>query len=127
MLEHLWCQDKPRTTSDSQDSPWPGLGGSHHLPPYSILYTSPRRPHPNSFLSQDSQREVLKLLRLELLPLCGVITSCSDLRSRQGLRQICNSCQDLSNGVSHVTCMHRIQINSRHFVIESQTRPFFLP
>ncbi len=25
------------------------LGGSHHLPPYSILCTSPRGPHPNGF------------------------------------------------------------------------------
>jgi len=31
---------------DTQDSPWPRLGGSHHLPPYSILYTSPHGPHP---------------------------------------------------------------------------------
>jgi hypothetical protein len=27
--------------SDSQDSPQPGLGGSHHLLPYIILYSSP--------------------------------------------------------------------------------------
>jgi hypothetical protein len=40
---------------DTQDSPRPGLGGSHHLPPYNILYTSPRGPHPNGFLSWDSQ------------------------------------------------------------------------
>ncbi len=26
-----------------------GLGGSHHLPPYSIFCTSPRGPHPNDF------------------------------------------------------------------------------
>ncbi len=40
-----------RTTCnmDTQDSPQPGLGGSHHLPPYSILYTSPQGPHPNGF------------------------------------------------------------------------------
>jgi len=37
-LEHFWCTDKPRTYMDSQDSPRLGLGGSHHLPPYSILY-----------------------------------------------------------------------------------------
>ncbi len=35
--------------TDIQDSPRPRLGGSHHLPPYSILYTSPRSPHPNGF------------------------------------------------------------------------------
>ncbi len=35
--------------TDTQDSPRPGFGGSHHLPPYSILCDSPRRPHPNGF------------------------------------------------------------------------------
>ncbi len=34
---------------DTQDSPRPRLEGSHHLPPYSILCTSPRGPHPNGF------------------------------------------------------------------------------
>ncbi len=46
-LEHLWCWDEPR--ANTQDSPRPGLGGSHHLPPYSILCSSPRGPHPNGF------------------------------------------------------------------------------
>jgi len=32
---------------DSQDSPRPRLGGSHHLPPYSILYDSPWGLHIN--------------------------------------------------------------------------------
>jgi hypothetical protein len=36
-LEHFWCTDEPQANLDSQDSPWPELGGSHHLPPYSIL------------------------------------------------------------------------------------------
>ncbi len=43
-LEHLWCQDKPQATLDSQDSPQPGFGGSHHLPPiyYSLrLFMAP--------------------------------------------------------------------------------------
>ncbi len=35
--------------TDTQDSPRLGLGGSHHLPPYSILCTSPWGPHPNGF------------------------------------------------------------------------------
>jgi hypothetical protein len=45
---------------DSQDSPRPGFEGNHHLPPYRILYNSPRGPHPNDFLSQDSQVGVSK-------------------------------------------------------------------
>ncbi len=35
--------------TDTQDSPRPGLGGSHHLRPYSILCDSPRGSHPNGF------------------------------------------------------------------------------
>jgi hypothetical protein len=34
-----------------QDSPRPGLGGSHHLPPYSILCNAPPRLHPNGSFS----------------------------------------------------------------------------
>jgi len=34
-LEHFWCTDEPRVNTNSQDSP--GFGGSHHLPPYSII------------------------------------------------------------------------------------------
>jgi len=40
-LEHLWCTDESRAYTYSHDSPQPGLGGSHHLPPYSILYAWP--------------------------------------------------------------------------------------
>ncbi len=35
--------------TDTQDSPRPGLGGSHHLPPYIILCGWPRSLHPNGF------------------------------------------------------------------------------
>jgi len=35
--------------TDSLDSPWPGLEGSHHLPPYSILCVAPPHLHPNGF------------------------------------------------------------------------------
>ncbi len=48
-----------------QNSAQPGLGGRHHLPPYSILCTSSLRLRPNDCLSQDFRREVLKLLRLD--------------------------------------------------------------
>jgi len=48
---------------DTQDSPRPGLGGSHHLPPYSILCNAPRRLHPNGSFSRDSQVGVPKLSR----------------------------------------------------------------
>ncbi len=47
--------DEPRVTTDSQDSPWHGLGGSHHLPPYSIFCAWPRDQHPNVILSWNSR------------------------------------------------------------------------
>ncbi len=31
-LEQFWCTDKPWAHTNSQDSPRPRLGGSHHLP-----------------------------------------------------------------------------------------------
>ncbi len=52
--------------TDTRDSLWLGLGGSHHLPPYSIFYTSPWGPHPNGFLSRDSHLGVSKSPRLGL-------------------------------------------------------------
>ncbi len=107
-------------TLDSQDSPRPGLGGSHHLPPYNILCTSPRRLHLNGFLSRDFRRGVSKLLGLGFPRLCGAITSHSDLRLGRGLKLSCSSHRDLSNGVSHTTYMHGSRVNSRLFVVGSQ-------
>ncbi len=160
----------------SLDSPWPGLGGSHHLPPYSILcvtsplgrpsgplarigirtirlalskplklngftakylgrvrlpfrgacsppYTflislmnegvvaslpkkgspcvTPRRLHPNGFLSQDYQSGVPKLSRFGLPGLWTIIASHPNLRWGQGLNQCCSSRRELSNTVLH--------------------------
>ncbi len=48
---------------DTQDSPQPGLGGSHHLPPYSVLCNAPRGLHPNGSFFRDSQVGVPKLSR----------------------------------------------------------------
>jgi len=67
---------------DSQASPWPGLGGSHHLPPYNIICASPQAPHPNGILSQDSQVGIPKLPKLGFSRLWGPITSRADLGLR---------------------------------------------
>jgi hypothetical protein len=102
-------------TTDSQDSPRPKLGGSHHLPPYNILCTSPRGLHPNGFLSRDSQRGIPKLPKLDLSQLYGAITSCSDLRLGWVLKKSCSA-----NDVLHATCTHWSQIDSWHFVVRNQ-------
>jgi len=53
--------------TDTQDSPRPGLGGSHHLPPYSILYTSPPGPHPNGFSFPGLLNGSLEIAPAEIL------------------------------------------------------------
>ncbi len=46
-----------------QDTSRPGLEGSHHLPPYSIVCTTFRGLHPNGSFSRGSQVGVSKLSR----------------------------------------------------------------
>ncbi len=75
---------------DSLDSPQPGLGESHHLPPYSILCVRSQRLHPNGTFSRDSQSGVSKLSRFGLLGLWATITSRPDLRLGRGLNQTCS-------------------------------------
>ncbi len=106
---------------DTQNSPRLELGGSHHLPPYSIFCTSPQGPHPNDFLSQDSQVGVSKLPRLGLLWLWGAITLCVDLQLKWGLKQSCSPCQDILNDMSHAICTYGNRVDSWLLVVESQT------
>jgi hypothetical protein len=94
--------------------------GSHHLPPYSILCASPWHPHPNGFLSRDSQGRVPKLSRFRLLGLWAIITLCSDLRLGWGLNQTCSFPQELSKDVSHSTCTHQGWVDSWLLVVGSQ-------
>ncbi len=106
--------------TDSLDSPRPGLGGSHHLPPYSILCVRPLDLHPNGFLSRDSQGRVPKLFRFGLPRLWELITPNSNLRLGWGMKQTCSSPQELSNNVLHSTCTHRDRVDSWLLVVESQ-------
>jgi len=106
--------------TDTQDSPRPGLGGSHHLPPYSILCTSLRRLHPNGFFSRDSQVGVPKLSRVGVLKLWELISPDCKVRSRQSLRQSCSSRRELSNCMSHSRIWCREEIDSRLLVVGSQ-------
>ncbi len=48
-LEHLWCQDQPRTTRTPKTHHGPDLGEAITFPLYSILCDSPRDLHPNDF------------------------------------------------------------------------------
>jgi hypothetical protein len=107
--------------TNSLDSPRPGLGGSHHLPPYSIFYVTPPHPHPNAFLSRDSQGGIPKLSQFGLLRFHEVITFCSDLRLGRGLKNTCSSPWELSNGVSHSPRTYQGRVDSQLLMVESQT------
>ncbi len=77
-LEHFWCQDEPGAKLDSQNSPWLGLGGNHHLPLYSILYAQSQHQHPNDIFSWDSQNDFLfshtrKCLGLDVVILINLV------------------------------------------------------
>jgi hypothetical protein len=106
--------------TDIQYSPQPGLGGSHHLPPYNILYTSPWGPYPNDFLSRDSQMGVPKSPRLGFPRFWGVITLWEDLGLRWGLKKSCSPHRELSNGMLHAICTHGNRVNSWLLVVRSQ-------
>ncbi len=106
--------------TDTQDSPRPGLGGSHHLPPYSILCSSPRRLHPNGYFSRDSRVGVPKSRQMGLPGLWSPITLRTDLRSQCSLKQSCISRRDFSNGMSHVLCSQVFRVDSRLLVVGSQ-------
>jgi hypothetical protein len=106
--------------TDTQDSARPGLRGSHHLPPYSILCDSPRSPHPNDYFSQDSRAGVPKSRQMGLPGLWSPITLQANLGSRCGLKQSCRSHRDLSNGMSHVLCSQVFRVDSRLLVVGSQ-------
>jgi hypothetical protein len=106
---------------DSLDSPRPEFGGSHHLPLYSILYSSARRLHPNGFFSWDSQGGVPKLSRFGFPGLWASITSRPKLGSRRGLNQSCSSRLELSNAMLQSRLRRRKEVDCRLLVVGSQT------
>jgi hypothetical protein len=105
---------------DTQDSLQPELGGSHHLPPYSIPCSSLWGSHPNGFFVWDSQVGVPKFPQLGLPQLWGRIILCADLRLWWGLKQRCSLGREISKGMSHVACTQRNQVHSRLLMVESQ-------
>jgi hypothetical protein len=120
-LEHPLVLGRVTGNTDTQDSPRPRLGGSHHLPPYSILCSSPRRLHPNGYFSRDSRMGVPKSRQMGLPGLWSPITLRADLGSRCGLKQSCSSRRELFNAMSHSQTGHRKEVDSRLFVVGSQT------
>ncbi len=114
---------------DSLDSPRPGLGGSHHLPPYSIFCPSEATSKWLFFpgLPSWSPEIVPKLSRNypEIVPsgvsgLWELITPDFKVGSRRGLNQSCSPRRALSNDVSHSQIGCRKEVDSRLLVVGSQ-------
>jgi hypothetical protein len=109
------------SNTDTQDSPWPGLGGSRHLPPYNILCGWPRSLHPNGSFSWDSQVGVMKLSRVGVSGLWELISPDCKVRSRRGLNQSCISLWELSNAMLHSRIRCQEEVDSWLLMVRSQT------
>jgi hypothetical protein len=83
------------SNSDTQDSPRPGLGGSHHLPLYNILCGYPRGPLGSPEIAKVGTPVTLGRHNF-------TCRSLIKMRSEQS----CSPCQDLFNGMSHAICTH---------------------
>ncbi len=97
---------------DTLDSPRPRLRGSHHLPPYSIIYSSARRLHLNGSFSRDSQSGIPKLSQFGLPGLWAFITSRPKLGLGRGLNQSCSFPRKLSNSMLHSCCRRWEEVDS---------------
>ncbi len=64
----IWCTDKSRTYTKSQNSSWLTLRGSHKFLSYSILYDWPHSLHSNVIFPETLKSKVLKLSKLGLPP-----------------------------------------------------------
>jgi hypothetical protein len=119
----IWCWDKPRANSDSQDTPRPrpGLERCHHHTPYSILCVRPWEWHPNCSFSRDSQSGVPKLSRVGVPGLWDFIAPRPDLWSGRGLNQSCSPQRELFNAMLHSRSARQEQVDSQLLVVGSQT------
>ncbi len=106
---------------DTQDSPRPGLGGSHHLPPYSILCSSPLRLHPNGSFFPGLPSWSPEIVPIGVPGLWELITPDCRVRSRRGLNHSCSLPRDLSNTLSHSQIGCWEEVDSRLLVVGSQT------
>jgi hypothetical protein len=105
---------------DTQDSPWPGLRGSHHLPLYSILYGWSRRLHSNGTFCWDS-RWSPESVSAGLPELWTAIAPHLKLGFGQVLNQCCSSRRELSNSVSPSQFGRRKEVDSWLLMVRSQT------
>jgi hypothetical protein len=126
LRNHSWCWDKPRATQTHLTHHGPDSGEATTFP-HIVFSTLLHRTHIRMAfvpgLPRWSLEIVPKLSRFGLLGLHKVIILCSDLLSGWGLKQTCSPPWELSNGVSHSPCTHRVRVDSRLLV----KLPIWLP
>jgi len=66
-------------------------------------------------------RNCPEIVLVGVVGLWEVISSCSNLRSQQGLKQSCSPCRDLFNAMSHTQIERQEEVDSRLLVVGSQT------
>ncbi len=103
--------------TDTLDSPRPRLGGSHHLPPYSILCVWPQNLHPNDFSLSGFPSGNLESRWLGFSRIWNPITLRADLGSRCGLKQSYSFHWVFFNGMPHTLCSQVNWVNSRLFLV----------
>jgi len=119
--EHPWVLGQATGNLNYLTHHGPDSGGSHHLPPYSILCSSPPRLHPNGSFARDSQVGVPKLSQVGVLGLWTAIAPRPKLGSGRALNQSSSSCRELSNAMSHSLRRRREEVDSQLLVVGSQT------
>jgi hypothetical protein len=89
--------DEPQVDTNSQVSPRPKLGGSHHLPPYNILCAWPWGLHPNVILFLDSQVGNPKVLEIGILMTLEAHNFLGSPSIEVRSKKFCIPCHKLSN------------------------------
>jgi len=118
---HPWVLGQATGTLDHETHHGPDLGEATTFPPFSILCVSPWRLHPNGTFCWDSRNGVPKSSRVGVPGLWTATAPRPKLGSGRVLNQSCSSCRELFNVVSHSSRQRREEVESRLFVVGSQT------
>jgi hypothetical protein len=105
---------------DTQDSPWPGLGGSHHLP--LIVYSAPLHgAHIQMvFCLGTPEWESRNCPSWDSRDFGALITLRADLGLKCGPKQDCIPRRELFNGMSHAISRQINWFDSRLFSVKNQ-------
>ncbi len=123
-LEHFQCQNEPRASSNSQNSPQPRLKGNHHFPPYNIFCASPRIPHPNGILSKIPKFGTLATLG----PYNFACKPPIEMKSKASLQPLFRAFQQYIASHLHTRKLGRFPtFNGWESNCQFASRPFFWP